>query len=126
MQKSTTSTLENWMNVPSGMQVCIDNCTECYQMCSHLVDYCLKKGGEFSNPEHIKLLEDCARICNLSADFMIRHSKFHDTVCDVCAKVCKACAESCNALGKDDRILQACYDACIKCAESCAQMAKGH
>ncbi len=126
MQKSATSTLENWMNVPSGMQVCIDNCTECYQMCSHLVDYCLKKGGKFSGPEHIKLLEDCARICNLSADFMIRHSDFHDTVCDVCAKVCTACAESCNALGKDDRLLQACYEACIKCSDSCAQMSELH
>ena len=126
MQKNIPSTLENWMNVPSAMQICIQNCTECYQMCSHLVDYCLKKGGKYSDPEHIKLLLDCARICNLSADFMIRHSDFHDSTCDVCAEVCTACAESCDSFSKDDRILKACFDACIKCSDSCTEMAAMH
>ncbi len=123
MQKNTQSTRENWMNIPSAMQICIQNCTECYQMCSHLVGYCLTKGNQHANAEHIKLLLDCARICNLSSDFMIRHSEFHDSTCKICAEVCTACAASCDKISKDDPLMQACAEACRKCATTCTEMA---
>ena len=84
------------MNMSTKMQNCIQNCTETYQLCSHLVDYCLTKGGKYAEAAHVKLLLDCARICNLSADFMIRHSDFHPSTSEVCADVCTACSESCE------------------------------
>lgn len=122
----TKTHLENWLNLPSSMQICIQNCTDCYQMCSHLVDHCLSKGSNHSNSTHIKVLLDCARVCNLSADLMIRHSEFHGSICGACAEVCLACAESCESFGKEDAMMQACADICRKCAVSCSQMAKTH
>ena len=123
---NTKSNLENWLNLPPAMQICIQNCTECYQMCSHLVDHCLSKGAKHADSTHVKLLLDCARVCNLSADLMIRHSEFHSSVCEVCAEVCMACADSCESISKDDAMMQACADICRKCATSCVQMAKKH
>ena len=93
-------------------------------MCSHLVDYCLKKGTSYADAEHIKKLLDCAGVCNLSTDFMIRHSEFHNSTCEVCAEVCIACASSCETFGKDDPMMQACVGTCRKCAASCTEMAK--
>lgn len=121
---SKKSNLENWLNLPPAMQICIQNCTDCYQMCSHLVDHCLSKGANHADSAHIKLLLDCARVCNLSADLMIRHSEFRSSVCEVCADVCTACAVSCESFEKDDAMMQACAEICRKCASSCDQMAK--
>ena len=126
MQKNIQSKLENWMNIPSAMRICIQDCTECYQMCSHLVDYSLKKDASHAHAEHIKILLDCARICNLSADLMIRHSEFHNSTCKVCAEVCLACAISCDISGKNDPMVQACAETCRKCAASCTEIAKIH
>lgn len=114
-----------WMaHMPSSMQTCIQNCLDCYQVCSHLVEHCLQKGGTHADSKHIKLLEDCSRICNLSADFMIRHSELHASTCRACADVCIACAESCEKMKGSDEMMKACAEACRKCAASCEQMSK--
>ena len=124
-QTHQSESTKNWMAMmPSAMQECIKNCLECYQICSHVAEHCLKKGGKHADPKHIKLLEDCAKICNLSADFMLRRSEFHTSTCGACAEVCNACAESCEALASDDPMMKACAEACKKCASSCSSMAK--
>lgn len=114
----------NWPGMSSSMQKCIQNCINCFQICSHMIDHCLSKGGVHADPKHIKLLNDCAKICNLSADFMIRHSDFHASTCRSCAEVCLACADSCESISSDDPMMKVCAEACRKCAESCNEMAK--
>src|SRR3989344_5321677 len=83
MQTYESGTEKNWNKTSSVMQECIQNCLECFQICSYVVEHCLNKGGGHADPVHIKLLDDCSRICNLSADFMIRHSEFHASTCDI-------------------------------------------
>ena len=125
MQTQTnTSTQGKWMDMPSSMQTCIQNCLDCFQECSHLIDHCLQKGGIHADPKHIKLLNDCAKICNLSADFMLRHSDYHDVTCKSCAEICIACAESCEAMAEQDEMMKACAQVCRKCAASCEEMSK--
>ncbi|MBC7457508.1 MAG: four-helix bundle copper-binding protein [Bdellovibrionaceae bacterium] len=111
------------MGVSPSMQLCIDNCTKCYQACVRTISHCLEKGGLHADNKHIQLLQDCARICEVSASFMIRESSFHASTCDVCAKICTACAESCETF-KDDEAMAACAEACRKCAKSCEEMSK--
>ena len=117
MAHSTTTS-----HLSAEMQKCIDACDECRAACLATVTYCLEKGGEHAEPEHIRLLLDCAEICATSAGFMLRGSDLHRKVCGVCADVCERCAESCEAMG-DDAQMRACANACRQCAKSCRQMA---
>jgi hypothetical protein len=105
--------------VSDEMRECINNCTECHQICVETVKYCLDRHAE---PGHIGLLLDCAEICQTSANFTVRQSPFHSYTCAACAEVCERCAASCDEMG-DDAQMRACADMCRKCAESCRRMA---
>lgn len=102
------------------MQTCIENCQNCHATClSHLSQHCLEMGGAHVEPNHFRLMLDCAQICATTADFMLRNSTHHAHVCAECADICEDCAKSCEALdGMED-----CVQACRACADSCRQMA---
>ena len=105
------------------LQECIDNCRSCVQICEEALEHCKSKGGAHANADHLSLLEDCAKICRLAADFMERGSANHADVCGVCARICELCVGSCEVLAEGDEMMQKCADACRKCAESCREMA---
>lgn len=104
------------------MQQCIQNCVDCHRICLETSAYCLQQGGKHSEASHIRLLLDCAEICQTSTDFMIRGSSLHPKTCRVCATICEACAQDCEGMG-DDAQMKRCAEVCRKCAESCRQMA---
>jgi len=104
------------------MQQCIQNCQDCHDICLETVAYCLTKGGKHAEAAHIRLLLDCAEICQTSANFMVRGSSLHPQTCGVCAEVCERCAEDCERFG-DDATMRECADMCRRCAESCRKMA---
>lgn len=108
--------------VDEKMRACIDECHNCNDSCAETVTHCLEMGGEHAEPNHIRLLLDCAEICQTSANFMLRMSDFHGQVCGVCADVCERCAEDCERFG-DDEVMQQCAEACRSCAQSCREMA---
>jgi hypothetical protein len=108
------------------MQECIQACTTCHGICLETITHCLQKGGRHAEPGHIRLLMDCAQICQTSADFMLRGSDFHTSTCGLCAEICERCAASCDQFG-DDEMMKRCADACRMCAQSCREMAhSGH
>lgn len=100
---------------------CIDACTKCANVCQETIDYCLKQGGDHVAESHIKLLLDCAEICRVCDDFLLRRSQQATGVCRVCAEVCDACATSCSSF-KGDSQMEKCAEMCTKCAESCREM----
>jgi len=104
------------------MQRCIAICLECHEICLGTVPHCLEKGGQHAEAAHIRLLLDCAEICQTSANFMIRGSELHTETCRGCSEVCLRCAEDCHRLGSDPK-MQECAEVCDRCAEACAQMA---
>ncbi|MDM9580491.1 four-helix bundle copper-binding protein [Nostoc sp. GT001] len=108
--------------VNEQMQQCIQNCLDCHSICLNTVTYCLQKGGHHAEPAHIRLLLDCAEICNTSANFMLRASDLHSRTCGVCAELCQRCADECDGMG-DDAQMKACAQMCRRCADSCRQMA---
>jgi hypothetical protein len=110
--------------ISAEMRNCIQNCQRCHSVCLETVMHCLRMGGEHAKPGHIRLLLDCAEICETSANFMLRTSDLHHLTCGVCAEVCTRCAEDCERF-VDDIMMQACAQACRHCAESCQEMA-GH
>ena len=108
----------------STWKQCVDDCLNCYRICHESAfNHCLETGGAHVEPEHFRLMADCAQICRASADFMLRRSAHYTAMCALCAEVCTACATSCEAL-KD---MEECAKACRRCADSCtAMVTAGH
>ena len=100
------------VEVDEQMRECIDECHNCHDICTETVTHCLEMGGEHAAPDHIRLLLDCAEICQTSANFMLRVSDFHGQVCGVCADVCERCAEDCERF-EDDEVMQQCADVAV-------------
>src|SRR5262249_48230138 len=76
-------------------------------------------GGPHVEPEHFRLMLNCASICRTSAEFLLSRSPLHVRVCEACAAACDACARSCAEIGGMDD----CGRACAACAISCRQVA---
>jgi hypothetical protein len=104
------------------MEECIQDCLECHAMCLAGVGHSLDLDSALPQAEHIRLLLDCAEICQTSANFMLRGSDLHGLTCSVCAEVCDRCADAC-AVFTDDELLQDCADTCRTTAQSCRHMA---
>jgi hypothetical protein len=104
------------------MLLCIQNCLDCHRACVQTLTYCLQEGGEHAEADHVRLMLDCAQICQTAADFMLRGSALHAHVCGACAEVCQACADDCGRTASDLR-MKACADTCRHCADSCRDMA---
>ena len=105
-----------------AMQTCIDDCQECWTLCTETVQHCLQKGGRHAEADHIRLLLDCADICRTTADFLLRGSDLFPQVCDMCAIVCERCADSCDQLAEDSSMMD-CAEVCRHCVDSCRQVA---
>lgn len=105
------------------MQRCIEACLDCYKSCTQTGAMCLEHGGKHAEAAHITLMADCAAICAMSADFMLRGSKHAAHLCRECAEICDACAADCERLAGDMPEMKACAETCRRCAESCRAMA---
>src|SRR5690242_13725625 len=112
------------MRLSSEMRECLRNCQECHAICTETAQHCLKLGGKHADPDHLRVLADCAQICQTSADFLLRSSDFHIRTCGVCAEICSACADSCERIAKDDEMVKRCVQPCRTCADSCERMAR--
>lgn len=101
------------------MEDCIEACQRCHQTCLQMaMTHCLEQGGKHVEPEHYRLMINCAEICQTSANFMLSHSALHAVVCAACAEVCTACADSCEQIGDMDD----CVRICRECAQRCEAM----
>src|SRR5512140_1314185 len=106
------------MELSAPMRECIEDCQDCHNICTETLHYCLDKGGEHANPNHLSLMLDCVEICQISANFMLRGSSLHSRTCSVCAQVCEMCAEDCSKFGGDE-MMQECAEVCRNCSDSC-------
>ena len=105
------------------MRACASLCLDCYAACVECQAHCMAMGGTHTDPAHLGAMADCAKLCEMSANFMLRSSELHPAVCGVCADACDRCAKSCERLGGGDEMRQRCAEACRRCAESCRTMA---
>lgn len=90
----------------------------CANVCNETLAYCLGQGGDHVEETHIRLLVDCAEICNVTANLVGRGSEYADNLMEVCGEVSKACEESCEGFEGDETMTR-CADACRACAEHC-------
>jgi len=111
-------------HVSAEMRGCIRECQGCAAVCIETATQCLQKGGRHAEADHIRLLLDCAEVCQTGANFMPRASDLHALTCGVCAEVCERCAADCERMA-DDEMMRRCGETCGRCAESCRRMAGG-
>ena len=105
-----------------AMQECIEECLNCHAVCTMTAQHCLVKGGDYADVNVVGVLLDCAEMCQVSANFMLRGSPFHAVTCAACAELCRACEEVCRSL-TDDEQMEHCADVCAACGDSCETMA---
>ena len=102
-----------------AMQDAIKACLDCHSMClDTAMNDCLQRGGRHVEQKHLRLMLNCAELCQTSANFMLSDSPLHGRVCGVCAEACEACAKSCDQVGE----MSECAEECRKFAESCRRM----
>lgn len=106
-----------------GLDTCIQACLDCHQVCLTTIGHCLSLGGAHAEAGHMRIMMDCAQICVVSADFMIRGSAHHPHICRECAEICRECEASCANHPAADDAMRRCAEACHRCAEECAAMA---
>ena len=102
----------------AGLQTSIQACLECYSACVKTEAHCLSKAAEYVKEERLRTLRDCASICRVTADFMLRDSPRHGLLRGVCAKIAGQCAVDCREF-KDDGQMRACAELCDAAERSC-------
>lgn len=100
---------------------CLDLCRQCHEVCLATLAYCLRTGGDHAQEQHLRLMMDCAEICQTSANLMLRESGFHARTCGLCAEVCESCADACGKF-ESDATMQQCADLCRDCAAACREI----
>jgi hypothetical protein len=117
-----TQTQTQHQHTDQELRACIANCLNCHSVCLATITHCLEMGGKHAEAAHIRLMLDCAEICQISANFMLRGSAMHSRTCGGCAEICERCAQDCERFG-DDTYMRACAEACRRCADTCKHMA---
>ena len=108
-------------NVTNAYQKCIDACNRCAQACYECFEACLNEADVQARTKCIKMLAECAQMCQMSATGMASNGMFVKEHCGLCAIVCDACAQECNMF-KDQHCKQ-CAQECRTCAQECKDMA---
>jgi hypothetical protein len=101
---------------------CIQECVSCHAVCLHTMTVALYSNHLAQDNRLVRLLLDCADICQTNADFMLRGSPMHGLTCGACSQICEACAVACDHF-KNDENLAACSGSCRSCAAICQEMA---
>jgi hypothetical protein len=119
---------EDHTSLDAHRRACIDDCTRCQAICVETGQYCMEKAGMHTKAEHVRLLQDCAELCHVTANLMHRVSDLFPIACGVCAEACDRCAKMCDELGMSgDMQMKACAKTCRRCAETCGEAsARGH
>ena len=121
--ESQPSLIQGGHHADDEIGKCIELCQDCHALCTQTVGHCLKLGGRHAAPDHIRMLLDCAEICETTAQYLLRGSSLHERMCGLCAEVCGQCADNCAQVAGDDQMVKQCAEMCRRCAGSCERMA---
>ena len=109
--------------VPSpSVERAIEDCLQCLHWCSACIDAALTSDPS-TMAGSIRLCQECAPVCGLTARLLSSNSQFAQQLCAFCAGVCDDCAVEC---GKHTHIetMRKSAEACRRCAKSCREVAQ--
>jgi hypothetical protein len=97
-------------NLIAELYNCSAVCMECYSEC--------QKESNKEMLEHcMKLDQECADVCELTAKFLERNSPNSHKLLQLCAEICNLCARECERHKHGHCVV--CARECRKCASSC-------
>jgi hypothetical protein len=99
----------------------LEACTDCHQVCVEAVSYGLQQKGQAAHLLHVRLLMDCATVCDATRDLALRSSDFAHQMFALCAQVCERTAASCERL--EGEAFTRCAEACRRCSAACRALA---
>ncbi len=102
-------------------QKCIDECNKCAQACYECFEACLNEPDLNERRNCVKMLVECARMCEMSSGLMAMSGQYTREHCKLCATVCDTCAQECSKF-KDDHCSK-CAEECRTCSDECKNMA---
>lgn len=103
------------------MHDCVEICLATYTTCQQTaLMHCLDLGNTHVEPEHFRMMADCANACRAAARVISSGAAHYEEYCRLCADICRECAASCAGLGDMDE----CVRSCRRCAQSCEELAR--
>ena len=90
----STGAIMHFRERNQGVQQATRNTQDCEAICVETIQHCLDVGGSHTEPSHVRLLQDCADICDTSTKFLLRNSPQHEQLLAACANLCDLCAAS--------------------------------
>lgn len=100
---------------------CVRDCLECSCTCGEMIGYCLERGVPYADQDFVQLLMDCAEICQLNTNLLIRGSHRYLITSRACAEICKQCVDMCDQLIADEK-LRRCKNILSRCVDSCQRL----
>lgn len=110
-------TFQNPGGLPEGEVACIEACTDCRDRCTELVEAGLDRGAGPRDWALGVLLEDCAELCVLTANFVFRRSARSRDAGLWCARLCLEAAGELSREGQPQG--RECTEALLRCAQLC-------
>ncbi len=77
-------------------QACIYACGRCAQACYECLNACLNEQDANPRKNCIKILMECAKMCEMSVGLMAMNGQFAKDHCKLCATICDKCAQECK------------------------------
>jgi hypothetical protein len=103
----------------------VEACLECEQACTACADACLGDGRPDELVRCIRMNQDCADLCDVTAKICSRQTasdaRLVRELLHACALACKLCGDECRrhaGLGH----CRDCAAACERCQEACTQL----
>jgi hypothetical protein len=105
---------------------CIQACLDCAQACVACADACIGEENPRPLARCIRLNQDCANLCEVTAKVFSRQTLRDDfvsrAVLQACLAACRACAEECEKHAKAMKHCEVCADACRACEKACDRL----
>lgn len=105
-----------------SMDDCVTLCVASHRSCLTSARHVLEQPQLHAAAQLVALLQDCAELCQTTANSMLRGAPTHTLLCGACADLCAACAQACDAY-KNDAVLTRCAATCRDCGAACRHMA---
>jgi hypothetical protein len=102
----------------------VDICLSTQKLCLQAAAYCIDRGGEYTHPELLHALFDCAEINQTAANFLCRVSKHSTEIVHLAGKVSEKCSDRLKDIEQTDGLLRAVYAACLRSADVCSEFGK--
>jgi hypothetical protein len=129
IERMLSSNPSRTRDIRPGLADCIVACNECMQACLACADACLAEEQAMSLRRCIRLNQDCADICGVTAAVFTRAFEPELGVLraqlETCALACATCGAECQRHAHHHEHCEVCAEACRRCEEACRNLLRG-